>query len=227
MTSQQYDVSSDKRKTAKKYEIEYRQRQVAIMAAQGMTEIEIAAKVGVDNTTISKDIKALKLISQQFIYDITKSDFTFYYKQNLELVKLVLRKQWEIIEKDTLDSQDFARWRILSEFLGTVEILNGYYDSAKHMHKTPMERVNDEERFGIRPGTDVPKRSPEDELEELEGVQEEWQNDLKEYEKKQDIYHIEEAKEELQEIEEEIAELKDRIKQKNQRKHKSDHQTVL
>ena len=43
MTSQQYDVS-DKKKTGKKFEIEYRQRQVAIMAAQGMTEIEIVGQ---------------------------------------------------------------------------------------------------------------------------------------------------------------------------------------
>ena len=50
-----------------------------ILLAQGMTEIEIGKKLGVDNSTVSKDIKALKLISQQFIYDITKSDFTFYY----------------------------------------------------------------------------------------------------------------------------------------------------
>jgi predicted transcriptional regulator len=63
------------------------------MVTQSYTEVEISAKLGVDNTTISKDIKALKLISQQFIYDITKSDFTFYYKQCLDMVKLVLRRQ--------------------------------------------------------------------------------------------------------------------------------------
>ncbi len=57
------------------------------MIAQGMSEVDVAAKL-VDNTTISKDVKALKLISKQFIYDITKSDFTYYYKQCLELVKL-------------------------------------------------------------------------------------------------------------------------------------------
>lgn len=64
------------KKTAIQYQIEERRRQVMILLAQGMTEIEIGKKLGVDNSTISKDIKALKLISQQFIYDITKSDFT-------------------------------------------------------------------------------------------------------------------------------------------------------
>ena len=76
--------------TARQYQIEERRRQVMILLAQGMTEIEIGKKLGVDNSTVSKDIKALKLISQQFIYDITKSDFTFYYRQCLELVKFVL-----------------------------------------------------------------------------------------------------------------------------------------
>jgi IS30 family transposase len=89
MTSQH--TTYDKlKKTAKQYQIEERRRQVSIMIAQGMSEVDIAAKLGVDNTTISKDVKALKLISQQFIYDITKSDFTFYYKQSLDTVKLVL-----------------------------------------------------------------------------------------------------------------------------------------
>jgi DNA-binding NarL/FixJ family response regulator len=72
VTSQQYDVSSDKRKTAKKYEIEYRQRQVAIMAAQGMTEIEIAAKVGVDNTTKIKFILLTSSIASTIIWPVTK-----------------------------------------------------------------------------------------------------------------------------------------------------------
>ena len=85
------------KKTARQYQIEERRRQVMILLAQGMTEIEIGKKLGVDNSTVSKDIKALKLISQQFIYDITKSDFTFYYRQCLELVKFVLKKQVEIV----------------------------------------------------------------------------------------------------------------------------------
>lgn len=62
-------------KTARQHIIEERRRRVASMVMQSMTEVEIAKKLGVDDTTISKDIKALKLISQQFIYDITKSDF--------------------------------------------------------------------------------------------------------------------------------------------------------
>jgi hypothetical protein len=221
LAKQQYNIE-DRKKIARKYEIEYRQRQVAIMTAQGITEVEIAAKLGVDNTTISRDIKALKLISQQFIYDITKSDFTFYYKQSLDLVKEVLRRQWEIIEKETLESTDLARWRILTEVLGTIEILNGYYNSAKQMHKSPIQRTMDEEHLGARPGTPIVKRSPEDELAELQEVESEWLKDLQEAEEKAKLthsnYEVDEIKDELEGITEEMNALQERIREKQLRK---------
>jgi IS30 family transposase len=98
--------------TAKQYQIEERRRQVAIMIAQSYTEVEIAQELGVRNTTISKDVKALKLISQQFIYDITKSDFTYYYKQCLDTVKLILRKQCEIVDKERITKEDVWRAKV-------------------------------------------------------------------------------------------------------------------
>src|ERR671918_3190052 len=113
MTSQHITYNKLKQ-TARQYQIEERRRQVSVMIAQGMTEVSIAAKLGVDNSTISKDVKALKLISQQFIYDITKSDFTYYYKQCLDAVKLILRKQWEIADKEHITMQDMNRAKILS-----------------------------------------------------------------------------------------------------------------
>ena len=46
-----------------------------------MTEVEIAQELDVDQSTISRDIKALKLLSQQFVFDLAKSDLAYYYKQ--------------------------------------------------------------------------------------------------------------------------------------------------
>lgn len=163
MTSQ-HTTYNKLKKSAKQYQIEERRRQVAIMVAQGMTEIEIAAKLGVDNTTISKDVKALKLISQQFIYDITKSDFTFYYKQCLDTIRLVLKKQWEIANKqECLTSDDMLRLKVLADIKETVATINGYYDAAPRMHRTPMQIAYSTDRFGIRPGTRTHKLTPEEE----------------------------------------------------------------
>jgi len=59
----------------KKFHLEERRRQVASLLAQSMTEQEIADKLGVDRSTISRDIKALKLLSQRFVFDLVKSGF--------------------------------------------------------------------------------------------------------------------------------------------------------
>jgi hypothetical protein len=42
-------------------------------------------KKGADASTISTDIKALKLISKQFIYDITKSGYYYRYHEAVNL----------------------------------------------------------------------------------------------------------------------------------------------
>jgi IS30 family transposase len=123
-------MTKQTREISKKFLIEERRRQVSIMIAQGMTEIEIGQRLGVDNSTISKDVKALKLISRQFIYDITKSDFTYYYKQCLEMVKIILRKQSEIVDKERITKEDMYRAKILSDMLNTVSTINDYYRAA-------------------------------------------------------------------------------------------------
>jgi hypothetical protein len=151
----------ERKKTAQQYLTEERRKQVAIMATQSYSEMEIAKKLGVNNSTISKDIKALKLISKQFIYDITKSDFTFYYKQRLD-TKLILRKQCEIVDKEHITRQDMDRAKMLSDILSTVDTINEYYDAAPRMHKTPMQKALDVDRLGVRPGARIHKITEED-----------------------------------------------------------------
>jgi transposase len=79
----------------KKFKLEERRRQVASMLAQSMTEQEIADKLGVDRTTISRDVTVLKRMSQQFVYDLAKSDLAFYYKQCLNTIQEAERMIWE------------------------------------------------------------------------------------------------------------------------------------
>jgi hypothetical protein len=52
MTSQ-HSTYNKLKKSAKEYQIEDQRRQVPIMVAHGISEVEIAAKLGVDNTTTS------------------------------------------------------------------------------------------------------------------------------------------------------------------------------
>jgi Trp operon repressor len=50
------------------FKIEERRRKVGSLLAQSMTETEIAQELNVDQSTISRDVKALKELSQQFIF---------------------------------------------------------------------------------------------------------------------------------------------------------------
>jgi IS30 family transposase len=74
------------------FKIEERRRQVASMLAQSMTETEIAERLSVDQSTISRDVKALKDMSQQFVFDLA-----YYYKQCINGIEEVRRKVWEML----------------------------------------------------------------------------------------------------------------------------------
>jgi DNA-binding NarL/FixJ family response regulator len=54
------------------FKIEERRRKVASMLAQSITETEIAQQLDVNQSTISGDVKALKEISQQFVFWLSK-----------------------------------------------------------------------------------------------------------------------------------------------------------
>ena len=67
---------------AHKFKIEEWRRKVASLLAQSMTESEIAQELNVDQSTISRDVKALKQLSQQFVYDLAKSDLAYLLYRN-------------------------------------------------------------------------------------------------------------------------------------------------
>lgn len=83
-----------------RFKIEERRRQVASFLAQSITESEIARKLNVDQSTISRDIKALKQMSQQFVFDLAKSDLAYQYQQCINGIEEVRRKAWELTRDD-------------------------------------------------------------------------------------------------------------------------------
>jgi IS30 family transposase len=79
-----------------KFKIEERRKEVASMLAQSMTETEIAEKLNVDQSTISRDVKALKEMSQQFVFDLAKSDLSYYYEQSIDGIEEAKKEAWRI-----------------------------------------------------------------------------------------------------------------------------------
>jgi len=83
-----------------KFKIEGRRRQVASLVARAMTESEIAQQLNVNQSTISRDVKILRQLSQKFIYDLAKSDLAYYYKQCIDGITEANREAWRIYLDD-------------------------------------------------------------------------------------------------------------------------------
>lgn len=81
------------------------------MLAQSVTESEIAKKLDVDQSTISRDIKALKQMSQQFVFDLAKSDLVYHYQQCINGIEEVRRKAWELIRDDEEEQRQLLTLR--------------------------------------------------------------------------------------------------------------------
>jgi hypothetical protein len=97
---QKISVTLQNKCSNSKFLIEDRRRTVARLLAQSMTETEIAIHLDVHVSTICRDIKALKAKSQQFVYDLAKSDLAYYYKQCIEGIDEANRESWKIYHDD-------------------------------------------------------------------------------------------------------------------------------
>jgi DNA-binding transcriptional ArsR family regulator len=121
---------------AHNFKIDERRRKVASLLAQSMTESEIAQELNVDQSTISRDVKALKELSQQFVYDLAKSDLAYYYKQSIDGIEEANREAWRIYHnnddevslKEKLSAlkliieSNEARFKLLSQGLSILAV---------------------------------------------------------------------------------------------------------
>jgi hypothetical protein len=88
-----------------KFIIEERRRWVARLWAQAKTETEIARELHCNVSTICRDIKFLKKLSQQFVFDLAK-DLGFYYKGCIDTMDQILQKCWTIYNNDQVSQKD-------------------------------------------------------------------------------------------------------------------------
>ena len=127
--------------------IKARRNQVASLLSKSFNETEIGQQLGVDQSTISRDIKVLKE-SAQHVYDLTKSDLAYYYKQSIDGIEEVKKELWKIYNDQTVPMRekllalkliiqsDETRFKLLSEGPGLLAI------------KSLEDRLNRIERMG-------------------------------------------------------------------------------
>jgi biotin operon repressor len=98
-----------------------------------MTEQEIADKLGVDRSTISRDIKKLKLLSQRFVFDLAKSDLAYHYKQCIDGIEEVRRKGWEIFKGQNNNSKLTPKNKLLAlKVIKECNKANLHYSKKAH-----------------------------------------------------------------------------------------------
>jgi hypothetical protein len=97
-----------------KFLIEERRRLVAKLWAQSKSETEIARELHCNVSTICRDIKFLKKLSQQFIFDLAK-DLGFYYKGYIDTMDQIQQKCWNIFNNDNISQKDKLTLKIIKE----------------------------------------------------------------------------------------------------------------
>jgi IS30 family transposase len=87
------------------YKLDERRKQVASLLAKSMTERQIAAQLNISQSTINRDIQALKEMSQQFVYDLARSDLAYFYKQPIDGLDAVKEEAWAIYHSNNMNIQ--------------------------------------------------------------------------------------------------------------------------
>jgi DNA-binding CsgD family transcriptional regulator len=89
-----------------RFKLEQRRRQVASLVAQSRTEEEIAQTLGVDQSTVSRDIQAIREESIHFVHDLAKFDLAFQFHQSIRGVDEVKRRLWDLIHSDQSSTKE-------------------------------------------------------------------------------------------------------------------------
>ena len=109
-----------------KVEIKERRKQVASLLSKAATEKEIAHKLGVNQSTISRDIGVLKEESQKHVYELAKGSLSFFYPKSRRINE-AKRESWKIYNDEKTPTRerilalkiimqaDETRFRLLSE----------------------------------------------------------------------------------------------------------------
>ena len=100
-----FDYYNNNINNKSKFIIEERRRLVAKLLAQSKSETEIARELQCNVSTICRDIKYLKKLSQQFVFDLAK-DLGFYYKGCIDTLDQIQQKSWNIYNNDNVSQKD-------------------------------------------------------------------------------------------------------------------------
>jgi DNA-binding NarL/FixJ family response regulator len=78
-------------------QIKERRENILILLTKGMKSYEIAKEIGVDASTVSRDIQYLVSQSHNYLNSLAKEALSFMYQTSIEGIKNVLKECWEYL----------------------------------------------------------------------------------------------------------------------------------
>ena len=88
-------------------QIKERRDNVLVLLTKGMKGYEIAKELGVDASTVSRDIQYLISQSHNYLNSLAKEALPFMYQTSIEGIKNVLKECWNIY---TIESNKEITW---------------------------------------------------------------------------------------------------------------------
>jgi hypothetical protein len=91
-----YNISMPRPIPHNRITIKERRENIVMLLTKGMKGYEIAKELGVDASTVSRDIQYLIAQSQNYLNSLPKETLPFMYQTSIEGIKNVLKECWSI-----------------------------------------------------------------------------------------------------------------------------------
>jgi IS30 family transposase len=92
-----------------------RRQKIWILLTRGMKSYEIARELGVNPSTISRDINFITKQSQKFLDDLAKESLPFLYEKSLGGIQEVVKEAWSIYNSSKNDMHKLTALKIIKE----------------------------------------------------------------------------------------------------------------
>jgi transcriptional regulator with XRE-family HTH domain len=133
-------------------EKENRLSRIISLYSKGLTQAEIAQELGVDQSTVSRDLQFIKQEAKNKIEKYLNEDILFEYLRYIAGSNEVTRKLWEIVQDENITTKDKtnALSLLMQSYNKRLEILIGGPESYMNAKKSVSE-IKFQERVESNP----------------------------------------------------------------------------
>src|SRR5215216_5997557 len=133
-------------------EKENRLSRIISLYSKGLTQAEIAQELGVDQSTVSRDLQFIKQEAKKKIEKYLNEDILFEYLRYIAGSNEVTRKLWEIVQDENITTKDKTNplSLLIQSYNKRLEILIGGPESYMNAKKSVSE-IKFQERVESNP----------------------------------------------------------------------------